>query len=145
MTGITPPYLTLTFNMLKIAKQPRTRSMPKLTISSSSSSSFIDIAPHSRTRPPWFSHKSSPRTQAMCLFGQQNLCTFQSKTPRHKATNCQHSSKRRHCLVTRRLLSRGAVCANAHACAMYVRTVLAFLVRPGALGRLNEEKLMEQV
>ena len=29
---------------------------------------------------------------------------------------------------------------------MYARTyVLAFLVRPGALGRLNEEKLVEQV
>ena len=28
---------------------------------------------------------------------------------------------------------------------MHVRTVLAFLVRPGALGRLNEETFVEQV
>ena len=42
------------------------------------------------------------------------------KIPRYKSTNGQHSSKRRHCLVTRRrLLSRGAVCANVHAYLMY--------------------------
>ena len=40
---------------------------------SSSSSSSIDIAPHSRTRPPWFSHKSTPHTQAMCLWSTESL------------------------------------------------------------------------
>ena len=54
---------------------------------------------------------------------------------RYKATNCQHSSKRRHCLVTRRLLSRGVVCANAHAYAMACLR---------GLGMLNQQKGVQQ-
>ena len=55
-------------------------------------------------------------------------------------------------------LSRGAYSAGARSVLMRMRTqcmyvriaslrtyVLAFLVRPGALGRLNEEKFVEQV
>ena len=74
-------------------------------------------------------------------FGQQNLCTFQSKTPRHKATNCQHSLRKDAIALSRGAYSAGTrfELMRMRAQCMHVRT------RPGALGRLNEEKLVEQV
>ena len=109
--------------MLKIAKRPRTRSIrksPNLTICpSSSSSSSIGIAPHSCTRPPWFSHKIDSAHSSNVPFGQQSLCTFQLKTPRYKSTSSQHFLRKDAIALSRGLLSRGAVCANAHAYVMY--------------------------
>ena len=64
-------------------------------------------------------------------FGQQNLCTFQSKTPRYKATNCQHSLRK-----DAIDLSRGAYSAGARSALMRMRKqcirILAFLVRQKA-------------
>ena len=85
--------------------------------------SLFKLSTHSTTKD---------KASAMCLLANRIfVLSSQKHVYRYKATNSQYSSKRRHCLVTRRLLSRGAVCANAHA---YAR---AFLVRPGALGWLQ--------
>ena len=66
----------------------------------------------SHKRSPWFSHKSTPRAQAMCLLVNRIFVyTFQAKTPSY--IKSQH-------VVTRRLLSMGAVCANAHAYVMFL-------------------------
>ena len=50
-------------------------------------------------------------------FGQQQLCTFQSTTPRYKATNCQHSLRK-----DAMALSRGAYSAGARSALMRMRT-----------------------
>ena len=58
---------TLTVNMLKIAKRPRTRCIqesPKLTICQTSSSFNKRHSSSLTHAPPWFSHKSTPCTQA---------------------------------------------------------------------------------
>ena len=85
------------------------------------------ITRHSHTQSP---HKSTPRTQAMCLLNRifkkhlgiklQTANTLFEKTPLRGAYNTQ----------------QGAVCANAHAYVMYA----AFLMRPGALGSPQRKK-----
>ena len=60
--------------------------------------------------------------------GPRLQCTMESETRQQALRND---------LVTRRLLSRGAVCANAHAYVMYA----AFFVRPGALGSPQRRKI----
>ena len=71
----------------------------------------------------------------MCLLANRIFVLSSQKLLGIKPTL---SSKRRHCLVTRRLLDS----AGARSALMRMRTqclhVLAFFVRPGALGRLNE-------
>ena len=64
------------------------RELPKLMIcpTSSSSSSSIDIAPQSRTRSPWFSHKSTLRTEAMCLLANR---IFVLSSQKHLGINLQ--------------------------------------------------------
>ena len=78
---------------------------------------------------------------------------FVLSSQKHLGINLQAASnlfEKTPLLVTRRLLSRGAVCAYAHAYVMYscATHVLAFLVRPGALGSplpSPKENFVEQV
>ena len=72
-----------------------------------SSSSSIDIAPHSRTRPPWFSHKSTPRTQAMCLLDNR---IFVLSSQKHLGIK-----------LPEKTLSRGAYSAGARSSLMRMR------------------------
>ena len=61
----------------------------------------------------FLAHKKLPGTS----YGQQNLCTVQSKTARYKATNGQHSLRK-----DAIALSRGAYSAGAWSALMRMRT-----------------------
>ena len=99
------------------------RESPELTIcpssSSSSSTNSITHYTHKHINSSHDFHINRLHALKRCAFWPTESWHFPVKTPRYKSTSGQHSSNRHHCLVTRCLLSRGVVCTNAHAYAMY--------------------------
>ena len=89
---------------------------------------------NTRTRPPWFSHKSTPRTQAMCILANR---IFVLSSQKHLGIKLQTANTlfEKDAIA----LSRGAYSAGARSELMRMRAkcthVLAFLVRPGAQRR----------